>query len=253
MNFHKMMSNLHIKKQDVTNIHKSPFCTLFQPLLPTLFLPRWANYHPHPSTPSTPFFPSPSALLPVQPLFPWTARPHLLIVQNSGVIFSWWVLKTCTGLSSHILSLFTGSSLRTETIWVISLLHSAQAWPRTGTPEMFAYCIVFVLSLSCVRLFVTPWNAARQPSLSFPVSQSLLKLMSVESVMPSNLLTFCSPLLLPSIFPSIRVFSSELALCIRWPKDWSFSISPSSEYSGLISFRIDWFDLLAVQGTLKDV
>ena len=117
---------------------------------------------------------------------------------------------------------------------------------------MFAYCIVVVvLSLSCVRLFVTPWTVARQLSLSFSVSQSLLKLMSVESVIPSNHLTFFSPLLLPSIFPSIRVFSSESALHIRWPKDWSFSISPSSEYSGLISSRTNWFDLLAVQGTLK--
>ena len=93
--------------------------------------------------------------------------------------------------------------------------------------------------------FATSWTAARQASLSFTISQSLLKLMSTESVMPSNNLIFCCPLLLlPSIFPSIRVFYSESALCIRWPKYWSFSfsISPSNEYSGLISFRIDWFD-----------
>ena len=96
----------------------------------------------------------------------------------------------------------------------------------------------------------TPWTAAFQATLSFTISQSLLKLMSIKAVMSSNLLIVCCPLLLPSIFPSIRVFSNESALCIRWPKDWSFSISPSNEYSGLISFRIDWFDL-AVQGTLK--
>ena len=103
---------------------------------------------------------------------------------------------------------------------------------------------------------MTPRTTAHQASLSFIISQSLLKLMSIESVMPSNHLIFCHPLLLlPSIFPSIRVFSSESALCIRWPKYWSFSfsISPSDEYSGLISFRIDWFDLLAVQGTLKSL
>ena len=99
-----------------------------------------------------------------------------------------------------------------------------------------------------------PYIAACQASLSFTITRSLLKLMSIESVMPSNNLILCRPLLLlPSIFPSIRVFSNESALCIRWSKYWSFSfsISPSSEYSGLISFRIDWFDLLAVQGTLK--
>ena len=107
--------------------------------------------------------------------------------------------------------------------------------------------------LSCVRLSATPWIAAHQASLSLTISQSLLKLMSIESVMPFNHLVFCHPLLLlPSIFPSIRVFSSELALCIRWPKYRSFSISPSNEYSGLIAFRIDWFDLLAVHGTLQE-
>ena len=111
-------------------------------------------------------------------------------------------------------------------------------------------------SLSCVRLFATPWAAARQASLSFTNSWSLLKLMSIESVMPSNHLILCHLLLLlPLIFPSIRVFSNESVLHIRWPKYWSFSfrISPSNEYSGMISFRIDWFDLLAVQGTLKSL
>ena len=111
-------------------------------------------------------------------------------------------------------------------------------------------------SLSPLRLLATPWTAAHQASLSFTISQSLLKLMSIESVMPSNhIILYCPLLLLPSIFPSIRVFSNESALCIRWPKYWSFSfsISPSSEYSGLISLRIDWFDLLAVQGSLKSL
>ena len=101
---------------------------------------------------------------------------------------------------------------------------------------------------------VTPSTATHQASLSFTIPWSLFKLMSIESVMPSNHLIFCCfLLLLPSIFPSIRVFSKELVLCIRWPKYWSFSISPYSEYSGLISFRIDWFDLLAVQGTLRSL
>ena len=108
---------------------------------------------------------------------------------------------------------------------------------------------------SCLTI-VAPWTAARQASLSFTISWSLLKLMSIELVMPSNHLIFShSLLLLPSIFPSIRVFSIESALLIRWPKYWSFSlsISPSNEYSGLISFRIDWFELLAVQGILKSL
>ena len=110
-----------------------------------------------------------------------------------------------------------------------------------------------VHSLTHVQLFVTPWTAARQASLSITNSQSSLKLMSVESVMPSKHLILCHPLLLPSIFLSIRVFSNESVLCIRWPKYWSFSfsISPSNDYSVLISFRMGWFDLLAVQGTPK--
>ena len=115
---------------------------------------------------------------------------------------------------------------------------------------------VVVQWLSHVQLFVTPWTEACQASQSFTIYGSLLKLMSIESVMPSNHLILCHPLLfLPSIFPSIRVFSNELALRNRWSKYWSFSfsISTSNEYSGLISFRIDWFDLLAVQGTLKSL
>ena len=113
-----------------------------------------------------------------------------------------------------------------------------------------------VQSLSRVRLFATPWIAACQASLSITNSQSLLKLMSIKSVMPSNHLILCCLLHLPhSIFPSIRVFLNESVLCVRWPEYWSFSfsISPSNKYSGLISFRIDWLDLLAVQGTLKSL
>ena len=113
-----------------------------------------------------------------------------------------------------------------------------------------------VQSLSHIRLFVTPWTSARQASLFITNFRSLLKLMSIESVMPSNHLILCCPLLLlPSTFPSIRVLSNESVLCIRWPNYWSFSfsISPSNEYSGLISFRMDWFDHLAVQGTIKSL
>ena len=111
---------------------------------------------------------------------------------------------------------------------------------------------MFFQSFSHVWLFVSSWTVARQASLSFTITQSLLKLMSIESVMLSNHLILCCPLLLlPSVFPSTRVFSIESALCIRWPKYWSFifSISPSNEYIGLISFNIDWFDLLAPQRT----
>ena len=113
-----------------------------------------------------------------------------------------------------------------------------------------------VQSLSCVQLFAALWTAARQASLSITNSQSLLKLMSIGLVMPSNHLILCHPLLLPpSTFSSMSVFSSESVLCIRWPKYWSFgfNITPSNEYSGLISFRMDWLDLLAVQGTLKSL
>ena len=112
------------------------------------------------------------------------------------------------------------------------------------------------MQFSYVQLFALPWTTPRQASLSFTISQSLLKLMSIESVMPSNHFILCHPLLLlPSIFPNIKVLSSELALHIRWPKYWKFSssVSPSNEYSGLISFKVDRFDLLAVKGTLKSL
>ena len=121
---------------------------------------------------------------------------------------------------------------------------------------MYIYiCCCFPVVQSCLTLRL-PWTAARQASLSFTISRSLLKLMSIESVMPSNHLILCHPLLLlPSIFASIRVFSNESAICMRWPKDWSFSfsISRSNEHPGLISFRMDWLDLLSVQGTLKSL
>ena len=114
--------------------------------------------------------------------------------------------------------------------------------------------VPILLLFCCVQLFVTLWTAARQASLFFTISRSFLKLMSIELMMPSNRLILCHPLLLPSVFPSIRVFFNKWALCIKWPKFWSFSfsISPSNEYSGLISFRIDWIDL-AVHGTLKSL
>ena len=120
------------------------------------------------------------------------------------------------------------------------------------------YYLMFssVQSLSSVQLFATPWTAAHQASLSITNSRGLLKLTSIESVTPSHHLILCHPLLLlPSIFPSTRIFSNESVLRIRWPKGWSFSfsLSPSNEYSGLISFRMDWLDLLAVQGILKSL
>ena len=137
---------------------------------------------------------------------------------------------------------------------------SNKVWINLGcsistTGEEAASEISVVELLSHIWLFVTPWTATCQASLSFTISWSLLKLTSIELVMPSNHLILCRPLLLPSIFPSIRVFYNVSALHDRWPKYWSFSfsISPSNEYSGLISFRIDWFDLLALQGTPKSL
>ena len=138
--------------------------------------------------------------------------------------------------------------------WVI--FHCIHTTSFSPVPTLRWLPYLVVQSLSHVRLFATPWTPAHQDFLSFTISQGLLKLMSVESMTPSNHLILCRPLLLlPSVFPSIRVFFSELALRIRWPKYWSFSfsISPSNEYSELISFRIDWLDLLAFQGTLKSL
>ena len=137
--------------------------------------------------------------------------------------------------------------------------HNVLHGPQAGicySMSQYSIIIAVVQSLSRVQLFATAWTAACQASPSFTISRSLLQLMSIEPVMSTNHLILCHPLfLLPSIFPSIKVFSNELALRIRWPKYWrfSFSISPSNEYSRLISFRIDWLDLLAVQGTLKSL
>ena len=133
------------------------------------------------------------------------------------------------------------------------ITHSLSGLLISNSQLLVPNLLFVVQSLSRVQLFATPWTAAHQASLSFTVFQSLLKFMSIESVMPSSHLILCLPLfLLPSVFPSIRVFSSELALCIRCPKYWScsFSIGPSNEHSRLISFRIDWLDLLAVQGVV---
>ena len=142
-----------------------------------------------------------------------------------------------------------GNYVETENILLVSWTQVGSGYENVWCPLM---CISSVQSLSCVRLFVTPWTATHWASLSITSSWSLLKLMSIKSVMPSNHFILCHPLLfLPSIFSSIRVFSNESVLQhIRWPKYWSFnySISPSNEYSGLIYFRIDWFDLLAAKG-----
>ena len=129
-------------------------------------------------------------------------------------------------------------------------LHNSETARKHVSVNLGIGALFSTVQFSCVRIFVTPWTTAHQASLSITNSRSLLKLVSIESVMPSNDHILCCPLhLLPSVFPSIRVFSDELVLCIRWPKYWSFSfsISPSNEDS----FRMDWFDLLAIQGTLK--
>ena len=144
-----------------------------------------------------------------------------------------------------------GSTISSNTILLSYIFCTTIFWSLN-----FNMLVQFSCSATHALLFVTPWIAALQASLSITISSSLLKLMSIESVVPSNDLIFCHPLLLlPSIFPSIRIFSNEWVLHIKWPKYWSFSfsISPSNEYSGLISFRGDWFDLLAVQETLKSL
>ena len=135
------------------------------------------------------------------------------------------------------------------------LIASRTFYKQCSLTISFLSCLKIssVQSLRCVQLVATPWNEACQAFLSFTIPQSLLKFMAIESVMLSNHLVLCLHLLLPSIFPSIRVFSNEMALLIRWPKYWNFSISPFNDCSGLISFRIGWFDLFAVQGTLKSL
>ena len=173
-----------------------------------------------------------------------------------------WLISKCDHLSSSRISV--GISL-----WEMHILgplsrptDSEALELMPNNPFLEAPQVVLTQAKVCcccsvliqVWLFATPETAARQASLSFTNSRSLLKLMPIESVIPSNHLILCRPLLLlPLIFPSIRGFSNEVALCIRWPKYWNFSISPSNEYSGLISFRMDWLDLLAVQGTLKSL
>ena len=137
-------------------------------------------------------------------------------------------------------------------------MHACTQWasPITGSKVIRSQTLSSVESISHVQPFATPWTAARQASLSITNSWSLLKLTSIGSVMPSNHLILCHPLLLPPlIFPKVRVFSNESVLRIRWPKYWSFSfsISPSNEYSGLVSFKMDWLELPAVQGTLKSL
>ena len=156
-----------------------------------------------------------------------------------------------------LISLLSKSLLKHCNSKASILWHSAFFMVQLSHPYMMmatGKAISSVQSLSRVQLFAAPWTAAHQASLYVAITRNLFQFMSIQSVMPSNHLIFCLPhFLLPLIFPSIRVFSSELALCIRCPEYWSFSISPSNEYSGLISFRIDWIDLLAVQGTLKSL
>ena len=173
-------------------------------------------------------------------------KPVLLKSLKGGTVLRKWLLIH----SEYVLKICQRSSS--------SLTH----WTAKKFPKHFYYepkCLLGFSSvqlLSRVRLFVTPWTVACQASLSITNSQSLFKLMSIKLVVPSNHLILCHLLLLlPSVLPSIRVFSNEFVLCISWPKYWSFSfsISPSNEYSGLISFRMDWLDLLAVQGTLKSL
>ena len=205
------------------------------------------------------------------PSFVWSTHPvyvPIVSLKRCILCYSWALLRRPV----FRLGLGTGNSLRRSvSLWprdtiesfplrgpAVSLQRGTGLQPLLGYYSMslmsFQFFVV-VQSLSHVWFFVTPWTTAHQASLSFTISHSLLKLMSSELVIPSNHLILCHSLLfLPSIFPSIRVFSNESALCIKWPKYWSFSfsISPSNDYSGLISFRIDWFDL-AVQGTLKSL
>ena len=185
-----------------------------------------------------------------------------------------WGLMDCSPPGSSVHGIFQERTLesvaipysrwsswpRDGTLCLLCLLHwQGDSLPLCDPGNLYIYSnisVQFSSSLNCVWLFATPWTTARQASLSITNSQSLLKLISIESVMPSNHLLFCCPLLLPrSIFPSIRVFSNESVFLIKWLKYWSFTfnISPSNEYSGLISFRMDWLGLLAVQVTLKSL
>ena len=177
----------------------------------------------------------------------WDATTALLKWAKSRTLMAPVLARIWSNRHSHTLLRGTQNGRATlEDTLVLSYKMKALLWSFIHSFRL----------LSCVRLFETPWTAARQASLSITNSQSLLKLLPTESVMPSNHLILCCPLLLPpSIFPTIRVFSNESAIRIRWPKYWSFSfnISPSNEYSGLIFFRTDWFDLLSLQGTLMSL
>ena len=174
----------------------------------------------------------------------------LATCQHEALLPSWGGRTTGRALNSEWETRL--AFLLTSWVTLLKSFLSSKVGVKSFSPHLLPSS---VQSLSRGRLFVSPWTAARQTSLSITNSQSLLTLMSIESVMLSNHLILCHPLLLPSIFPSIRVFPNESVLHIRWPKYWSFSfsISPSNEYSGLIFFSIDWFDLLAVQGTLKSL
>ena len=194
-----------------------------QPMTLILKIKRWKNF---------------SYYLSSYNLLPLSISSISFPALNCPLYTSLWILYTHLNTASWSLRV-----LSCPTVWLLFM-------------EQSSCSISSVQSLSHVWLFVTPLTVARQASLSITNSRSLLKLMSMASVMPSNHLIFCHPLLLsPSILPSIRVFSSESVLCIRWTKYWSFSfsISSSNEYSELISFRMDWLDLLAVQGTLKSL
>ena len=181
-------------------------------------------------------------------------------LDNSMDRGSWWATVHRVKIFGHnwVTSTFTFQGMKESQWCATALILAQETWLLTFQEFESDDCtlVVVVQSLSHVQLFATQWTAARQASLSFTISQSLLKLMSIELVMPSSHLILCLPLLLPpSISPSTRVFSNESVLRIRWPKYWSFSInnSPSNEHSGLISIRMDWLDLLAVQGTLKSL
>ena len=171
---------------------------------------------------------------------------------SSLCVLGGWFPATCRQQTSRVLS---SSYKMVQYLYISPAYNQCTSFCILWFQDYLQYLVV-VRSLSRVQLFATPQTAAGQASLSFIISWSLLKLMSIESVTPSIRLILCHPLLLlPSVFPSIRVFSNEFALCIWWPKCWSFSfsISPSNEHSGLISFRMDWLDLFSVQGTLKSL
>ena len=166
------------------------------------------------------------------------------------IISFWFIYYISEHISSYTFFSHCSTYYSVQCLCDLTQFTCVDGLPRQVKIEILPpFFVVVVRLLSCVRLFEIQWTAARQASLSFTISWTLLKIMPIESVMPSNHLVLSCPLLLPSIFPSIRVFSNESAVCTRWPEYWGFNIGLSSEYLGLISFRIDWFDLLAVQGT----